>query len=95
MSNEDGLTPERREHLRVRLLVVSTHTSKRLGATVDTFAGAVSDFFPGLERASVERELEHLEDLGLVDEVEPTFSLDVRRFTWSARGREWLAGRGM
>lgn len=91
MSNEDGLTPERREHLRVRLLVVSTHTSRRLGATVDTFCGAVSDFFPGVERAAVERELEHMESLGLVDEVEPAFSMDVRRFAWSAKGREWLA----
>jgi hypothetical protein len=95
MNHEDGLTPERREHLRVRLLVVSTHTSRRLGATVDTFCGAISDFFSGIDKATVERELEHLESLGLVDEVEPAFSLDVRRFAWSAKGREWLAQRGM
>lgn len=95
MNNQDGLTPERREHLRERLLVVSTATSRRLGATIDTFLGAITDFFPGLARETVERELEHLEDLGLVDEVAPTFSLEVRRFTWTARGREWMAQRGM
>lgn len=89
------LTPEERELLREKLILES-HLAGRKGIKVSgLIAKAAAAGYEELTAAEIDHELRYLEGAELIVELDKTVSPEVRRYTSTKQGMDWLAEKGL
>lgn len=90
------MNAQQRELLRQAVLTVLEANNTRFGLGVDAIAFHAKGYgFPALDRATLEPELEYLQEKELIAEVTKTLSPENRVWKITAAGRDFLATSGV